>query len=100
MILWKGHCSVHGRFTADVVDELRAKHPGINILVHPECTHEVVLKADLVGSTEFIIKTIEAAEPGTTGRSAPSSTWSSGWPTPTPTRRSSSSTATSATARR
>ncbi|PUA80647.1 quinolinate synthase NadA [Nocardioides currus] len=65
MILWKGHCSVHGRFTADVIDELRAKHEGINILVHPECTHEVVLKADLVGSTEFIIKTIEAAEPGT-----------------------------------
>ncbi len=65
MILWKGHCSVHGRFSEEVVDELRAKHPGINILVHPECTHEVVLKADLVGSTEFIIKTIEAAEPGT-----------------------------------
>lgn len=66
MILWKGHCSVHGRFSEDVVDELRLKHPGINILVHPECKHEVVLKADLVGSTEFIIKTIEAAEPGTT----------------------------------
>ena len=66
MILWKGHYSVHGRFTTDVIDELRAKHEGINILVHPECTHEVVLKADLVGSTEFIIKTIEAAEPGTT----------------------------------
>jgi quinolinate synthase len=66
MILWKGHCSVHGRFSEDVVDELRVKHPGINILVHPECKHEVVLKADLVGSTEFIIKTIEAAEPGTT----------------------------------
>lgn len=65
MILWKGHCSVHGRFTTDVIDELRAKHAGINILVHPECTHEVVLEADLVGSTEFIIKTIEAAEPGT-----------------------------------
>ncbi|MEO5852609.1 MAG: quinolinate synthase NadA [Nocardioides sp.] len=66
MILWRGHCSVHGRFTADVVDELRAKHPGINILVHPECTHEVVLRADLVGSTEFIIKTIEAAPAGST----------------------------------
>ena len=66
MILWKGHCSVHGRFTGDVVDALREKHPGINILAHPECTHEVVLKADLVGSTEFIIKTIEAAEPGST----------------------------------
>jgi quinolinate synthase len=65
MILWKGHCSVHGRFSADVVDELRATIPGVNILVHPECAHEVVLKADLVGSTEFIIKTIEAAKPGT-----------------------------------
>jgi quinolinate synthase len=66
MILWKGHCSVHGRFTVDVIDELRAKHEDITILVHPECTHEVVLEADLVGSTEFIIKTIEAAAPGTT----------------------------------
>lgn len=64
MILWKGHCSVHGRFSEDVVDELRERHPGINILVHPECRHEVVLKADLVGSTEFIIKTIEAAPAG------------------------------------
>jgi quinolinate synthase len=64
MILWKGHCSVHGRFSPDVVDELRAKDPDIQILVHPECRHEVVLKADLVGSTEFIIKTIEAAAPG------------------------------------
>ena len=61
MILWKGHCSVHGRFRADVVDELRAEIPGVTILVHPECTHDVVLKADLVGSTEFIIKTVEAA---------------------------------------
>ncbi len=65
MILWKGHCSVHGRFSEAVVDELRAKIPGVHILVHPECTHEVVLKADLVGSTEFIIKTIEAAPAGT-----------------------------------
>ncbi len=64
MILWKGHCSVHGRFSADVVDELRATRPGIKILVHPECTHDVVTRADLVGSTEFIIKTIEAAPPG------------------------------------
>ena len=64
MILWKGHCSVHGRFSPDVVDELRAEVPGINVLVHPECQHEVVLKADLVGSTEFIIKTIEAAPAG------------------------------------
>ena len=66
MILWRGHCSVHGRFSEDVVDQLRAAHPGIQVLVHPECKHEVVTKADLVGSTEFIISTIEAAEPGTT----------------------------------
>ena len=65
MILWKGHCSVHGRFSAEVVDDLRATIPDVRILVHPECAHEVVLKADLVGSTEFIIKTIEAAAPGT-----------------------------------
>jgi len=65
MILWKGHCSVHGRFSADVIDDLRAADPSIKILVHPECTHDVVLKADLVGSTEFIIKTIEAAPAGT-----------------------------------
>ncbi|GAA2001001.1 MULTISPECIES: quinolinate synthase NadA [Nocardioides] len=64
MILWKGHCSVHGRFSAEVVDQLRATIPDVQILVHPECTHEVVLKADLVGSTEFIIKTIEAAPAG------------------------------------
>ncbi len=64
MILWKGHCSVHGRFSADVVDELRARKPGITILVHPECTHDVVTRADLVGSTEFIIKTVDAAPPG------------------------------------
>jgi quinolinate synthase len=64
MILWKGHCSVHGRFSADVVDELRERRPGIQVLVHPECTHDVVTRADLVGSTEFIIKTIEAAPAG------------------------------------
>lgn len=64
MILWKGHCSVHGRFSAESVDQLRETVPGINILVHPECKHEVVTRADLVGSTEFIIRTIEAAEPG------------------------------------
>ncbi|MGN6578200.1 MAG: quinolinate synthase NadA [Nocardioides sp.] len=64
MILWRGHCSVHGRFSPEVVDELRATVPDIQILVHPECKHEVVTKADLVGSTEFIIKTIEAAPAG------------------------------------
>ena len=64
MILWRGHCSVHGRFTADNVDEIRARAPGVNVLVHPECRHDVVLKADLVGSTEFIIKTLDAAPAG------------------------------------
>ena len=64
VILWKGHCSVHGRFTAETVAEVRERVPGINVLVHPECRHEVVLGADLVGSTEFIIKTLEAAPAG------------------------------------
>ncbi len=64
MILWRGHCSVHGRFSEEVVDALRAKIPDVKILVHPECKHEVVTKADLVGSTEFIINTIEAAPAG------------------------------------
>jgi len=64
MILWRGHCSVHGRFTAENVADVRARIPTVNILVHPECRHEVVLAADLVGSTEFIIKTLDAAVPG------------------------------------
>jgi quinolinate synthase len=64
IILWKGHCSVHGRFTADCVDAVRARVPGVQVLVHPECTYDVVTRADLVGSTEFIIKTIEAAPAG------------------------------------
>ena len=64
MILWRGHCSVHGRFSAENVADVRARIPGVNILVHPECRHEVVLEADLVGSTEFIIKTLDAAPPG------------------------------------
>ncbi len=64
MILWRGHCSVHGRFTEQSVDEIRAKVPDVNVLVHPECRHEVVLKADYVGSTEYIIKALAAAEPG------------------------------------
>ncbi|QIG42500.1 quinolinate synthase NadA [Nocardioides anomalus] len=64
MILWKGHCSVHGRFSAETIPQLRADVPGVQVIVHPECTHEVVLAADLVGSTEFIIQTIEAAPAG------------------------------------
>jgi quinolinate synthase len=64
MILWKGHCSVHGRFSEETIPELRASIPGVQVIVHPECKHEVVLAADLVGSTEFIIQTIEAAPAG------------------------------------
>ena len=64
MILWKGHCSVHGRFTVSSVDEVRVRAPGVQVLVHPECTHEVVEAADLVGSTEFIIATVAAAPAG------------------------------------
>jgi quinolinate synthase len=64
MILWRGHCSVHGRFTAESVDDVRSRIPGVNVLVHPECRHEVVLKADYVGSTEYIIKKLEAAPAG------------------------------------
>ncbi|WP_208762096.1 quinolinate synthase NadA [Microbispora bryophytorum] len=64
MILWKGHCSVHGRFSAECVDEVRARIPGVNVLVHPECRHEVVTKADFVGSTEYIIRKLEDAPAG------------------------------------
>jgi quinolinate synthase len=65
MILWKGHCSVHARFSADTVDDVRERVPGVTVIVHPECNFDVVSKADVVGSTEKIIATIAAAEPGT-----------------------------------
>jgi quinolinate synthase len=64
MILWRGHCSVHGRFTADAVADVRERVPDVNVLVHPECTYDVVTRADLVGSTEYIIRTIDAAPAG------------------------------------
>ncbi|MFE2285013.1 quinolinate synthase NadA [Streptomyces sp. NPDC059443] len=64
MILWRGHCSVHGRFSVDSVNDVRARIPGVNVLVHPECKHEVVAAADYVGSTEYIIKALEAAPAG------------------------------------
>ncbi len=64
MILWRGHCSVHGRFTPDAVREIRERVPGVTVLVHPECRHDVVTAADLVGSTEFIIRTLDAAPAG------------------------------------
>ncbi|MCG7526152.1 quinolinate synthase NadA [Streptomyces sp. OfavH-34-F] len=64
MILWRGHCSVHGRFSVESVEDVRARIPGVNVLVHPECKHEVVAAADYVGSTEYIIKALEAAPAG------------------------------------
>ncbi|KGM10939.1 quinolinate synthetase [Cellulomonas bogoriensis 69B4 = DSM 16987] len=64
MILWRGHCSVHGRFSVQNVTDVRSRVPGVNVLVHPECKNEVVAAADLVGSTEFIIRALDAAEPG------------------------------------
>jgi quinolinate synthase len=65
VILWKGHCSVHQMFRPEHVRLLREKHPGIKILVHPECPREVFELADESGSTGKIIKTVEAAAPGT-----------------------------------
>ncbi|MBL1119128.1 quinolinate synthase NadA [Streptomyces sp. 110] len=64
MILWRGHCSVHGRFSLDSVNDVRERIPGVNVLVHPECKHEVVTAADYVGSTEYIIKALDAAPAG------------------------------------
>jgi quinolinate synthase len=64
MILWRGHCSVHGRFTADSIAEFRQRIPEIQVIVHPECQHEVVKAADVVGSTEKIIKTVSESPAG------------------------------------
>jgi quinolinate synthase len=66
VLLWKGHCSVHGRFTLDQVRRFREEHPEGKVVVHPECTQDVVEAADAWGSTDFIIKWVEAAAPGTT----------------------------------
>ncbi len=65
-LLWKGHCSIHQRFSAEQVAEFRAEHPDGLVVIHPEAPHEAILAADEVGSTDFIIKTVEAAAPGTT----------------------------------
>jgi quinolinate synthase len=65
VILWKGHCSVHQRFLPEHVDNVRAKYPGIQVVVHPECRWEVCQKADALGSTERILKIVRDAEPGT-----------------------------------
>ncbi len=64
LILWRGHCSVHGRFKDWHVDKIREDVPGVNVLVHPECTYEVVQMADYNGSTSYIINTVKEAESG------------------------------------
>jgi quinolinate synthase len=64
VILWKGHCSVHQRFLPEHVDRVRREEPGMQVIVHPECRWEVCQKADVLGSTEKIIKTIEDAPAG------------------------------------
>ena len=64
VILWKGHCSVHQRFLPEHVDNVRAKYPGIRVIVHPECRWEVCQKADGIGSTEGLLKIIREAPPG------------------------------------
>src|SRR3954469_23406057 len=63
-VLWKGHCSVHALFRPKHVDDVRRKHPDMKVIVHPECKWEVVQKADMAGSTAYIVKQIEAAPPG------------------------------------
>jgi quinolinate synthase len=66
IILWKGHCSVHARFTARQIQNMRAQHPGIRIIVHPEVPWDVVAAADDSGSTEYIIKTVSESPVGST----------------------------------
>jgi len=65
LILWRGWCSVHGKFTLGQIHELRAEDPAVRVLVHPECPYDVVQNADLVGSTEFIIDQVREAAAGT-----------------------------------
>jgi quinolinate synthase len=66
VLLWKGHCAVHQRFLPSHVDQIRAKYPGIQVIVHPECRWEVCQKADALGSTERLIQIVEQADEGTT----------------------------------
>jgi len=64
MILWRGHCSVHGRFTRESISEVRTRIPGVQVIVHPECQHEVVVDSDVVGSTEKIIQEVTNSPAG------------------------------------
>jgi quinolinate synthase len=64
VVLWKGHCSVHNRFTPEMVDRRREQIPGVRVIVHPECRFEVAQKADAIGSTEGILKTVRESPAG------------------------------------
>ena len=64
VILWRGHCSVHGRFSVENIEQVRQKIANVKVIVHPECQYEVVSKADVVGSTEMIIKTVTQSPAG------------------------------------
>ena len=64
IILWRGHCSVHGRFSIENISEVRARIPDVKVLVHPECQHDVVRNSDSVGSTEMIIRTVTESPAG------------------------------------
>jgi quinolinate synthase len=64
IILWKGHCSVHARFTVRQIENVRAQHPGVRVIVHPEVPWDVVQAADDSGSTEYIIKTVSESPVG------------------------------------
>jgi len=64
LILWKGHCSVHTRFSVKQIDQFRAAYPNGKVIAHPECTFDVVQAADESGSTDFIIRTVKASPEG------------------------------------
>ena len=64
-ILWKGHCSVHALFRPEHIDQVHVNHPGMKVIVHPECKWEVVQKADMAGSTAYIVEQVRNAPPGT-----------------------------------
>ncbi|HVG85479.1 MAG TPA: quinolinate synthase NadA [Vicinamibacterales bacterium] len=66
LILWKGHCSVHVRFTVPQIEAVRRQHPGVRVIVHPEVPHDVLRAADDFGSTEYILKAVREAPAGTT----------------------------------
>src|SRR5688572_22316745 len=66
LILWKGHCAVHARFTVNQINAVRQQYPGVRVIVHPEVPFEVLQASDDSGSTEYILKTVRNAAPGTT----------------------------------